>query len=94
MNLKIFTSVFYNKDISNLMFQNLTIKIDYANMIVYINCSIIKNNKGGTNMPVREILKKSKIDLKGKKKYLLKPTIMYYLIFAILHYVSRRNLTT
>lgn len=76
------------------MFQNLTIKIDYANMIVYINCSIIKNNKGGTNMPVREILKKSKIDLKGKKKYLLKPTIMYYLIFAILQSIFTLCITT
>ena len=36
-------------------------------------------------MTVREILKKSKMDLKGKRKHLLKPTIIYYLIFAILY---------
>ena len=36
-------------------------------------------------MTVRETLKKSKMDLKGKRKHLLKPTIIYYLIFAILY---------
>lgn len=36
-------------------------------------------------MTISEVLKKSKIDLKGKKKDLLKPVSMYYLIFVILH---------